>query len=92
MPSQYEKRKAKATKDVVEKRAKVRKTKEVKKDLTNLAFDVILNNKGRHELVIIKYNPETRMAEVDEIKPCSRDVGVSFEIKKTALKTLAHIK
>lgn len=95
MSSQYERRKAKEAakmKEIAEKRDAVKKkiTKNPKKELTHLSIDVILTE-GKHEAVIIRYNPETKEAKVEEIRPTNRGVGILFENKKTALKKLLHL-
>jgi len=90
--TQYEKRKLKEEsllKEVSEKRD----TKRGKIELDKIALDVILGKNGRHELVIIKYNSESKLSEVVEIRPLkNRAVGVMFDQKKIALKTLTNIK
>lgn len=94
MPSNFEKRKQKEAellKNIEEKRNKKRDTKKVKKDLTDVAFDVRIGDNGRHELITLKYNPDTKLAEVVGRRPVDRGIGILFEQKKIALKTLANI-
>lgn len=80
------------TKEITVKDAKLSSSKK-NNDLPNVAFDVIIGKTGRHELVTIKYNPETMKAEIIEIsKLRNRTVGIAFEQKKIALKTLTNYK
>jgi len=94
MANQYEKRKAREAEllnEVSKKREA--KRKKINTDLTNIAFDIIKDEKGKYLLVVIKYNSATKLAEVQEIKPLgNRALGLMFEQKKTALKTLSNIK
>ena len=82
MPSQYERRKAKTEKKNEEK---------VKKDLTNVAYDVIVKGNKITKLVTINYNDETKEAKVVSVQPLKdRYFALAWEHKKKALKDLTE--
>lgn len=88
--SQFERRKLKEKEtlsEVVEKRDKIREQKKVKNSLTNVGFDVIMVN-GKYNLVVLKYNPEIGLAEVEKVIPIRKNIGMPFLQKKEALTTL----
>ena len=87
--SNFEKRKLK---EIEAKRTKIRETKMVEPNLSRFAIDVYrLPDSNKYSLAIIKYDPLTKKAEVVEVKGTNRTVGLMFQHKKEALKTLAHI-
>lgn len=97
MSSQFEKRRQKAEADIKAKREKIRDSVtestptsvEVSKELTHEGYDICLAADGRkYEAIIFAYNPVTRQAEVKEILPIQRQVALSYQNHKKALKTL----
>lgn len=99
MATQFEKRQAKE-KEKLKELAKKKKSKkkvskkveEPKKELDKLALDVNRNDDGHYTMAVIRYNAETMEAKVVEVKKVTRDVGILFNQKKTALKTLTQIR
>lgn len=87
MASNYLKRKAKET-------GLTPLTKEEETvEFTHIAYDVYPDSsKKNYTLVVFEYNPESGDVEVKSKQVISRQIGLSFEERKKALKTLARIK
>ncbi len=108
MSSQFEKRKAKAEAAIKEKRAEIRgdeaptavetpievpvvATQATK--YTHEGFDIFLSADGRkYHVVTFQYNPETLEVSVKRVDPIQRQVGLSYENQKRALRTLLRNK
>lgn len=93
MGTQFEKRKAKSSADLV-KEVEI-KLEEIKKApaFTQKGMDVFTPDGGAHFFVAeLAYNPETMKAEVTEIFNISRMVGLSYQNQKNALGTLKKRK
>lgn len=56
---------------------------------TNVAYDIFEDQTDkRYKAVVIKYNPELKLAVIEDIVPVTRTVGMSYVAQKTALKTI----
>lgn len=98
MPSQYEKRKAKvkpaevavaAPEIIAAETIELQEGDEAHEVLTHFAYDIFLGEDNRtYMIATIRYCPLTKQAVVIEVKPISRNIGLSHDHQKRALSTL----
>lgn len=90
--SQFEKRKAKASEEVDAPEIHI-ETASVAPNYTQTGLDIFtLDGGGHYQVAEIKYNPETRQAEVVAIFDISRLVALSYSNQKSALSSLKKKK
>lgn len=58
--------------------------------LTNTGYDIFLDpaDNRTYQIVTIKYDPVSKHALVTEVKPISRNIGLSHDYQKRALEAL----
>jgi hypothetical protein len=89
MPSQFAKRKIKEKEMQEEEIVAVESLPEVAPTLTHVGYDIFLGPDNRsYQVVTFSYNPETQQVMIENIKPISRQVALTYENQKRALTTL----
>jgi hypothetical protein len=58
-----------------------------------MAYDVFYDEtEKKYKSVILTYDPVNQTAEIKQIAPISRSVGMSFVSQKTAIRSIVKIK
>lgn len=87
----YFKRKAKADGEATTEPAEVPAAAAPVNEYPNIALDVMLID-GQYQAVLIEYNLETGRARIVKFKPTTRLIGLSFDEKKRALRSLTGLQ